>query len=142
MNGSPSQRFAYQVRDPRFGPLGMAPLLPVVLHGSRPVTASALVDSGAALNVLPHSLGRELGCDWDRALAVPDLGGAYGTVEVRGIALPVSVGGFPPVRLVFAWTATDDVRLLLGQQNFFVEFEVCFFRNRSEFDVRPATKPQ
>jgi|GEM_PF-3158502 len=27
--------------------------------------------------------------------------------------------------------------LILGQANFFLEFDVCFFRARSEFEVRP-----
>ena len=31
----------------------------------------------------------------------------------------------------------DAVPLLLGQTNFFDEFDVCFFRSRAEFEVRP-----
>lgn len=32
---------------------------------------------------------------------------------------------------------TDNVRLLLGQANFFVEFDVCFYRSQEAFEVRP-----
>ncbi|QEH31948.1 hypothetical protein OJF2_04150 [Aquisphaera giovannonii] len=47
------------------------------------------------------------------------------------------VATFPPTRLVFAWTRSDTVPVLLGQVNFFMEFDVCFFRSRSEFELRP-----
>ena len=32
---------------------------------------------------------------------------------------------------------TGETLVILGQANFFFEFEVCFFRARSEFEVRP-----
>jgi len=32
---------------------------------------------------------------------------------------------------------TSETLLILGQANFFFEFEVCFFRARSEFEIRP-----
>ncbi len=44
---------------------------------------------------------------------------------------------FPMVSLAFAWTQATDVPLILGQANFFFEFDVCFFRARSEFEICP-----
>ncbi len=41
------------------------------------------------------------------------------------------------IDLAFAWTQATNVPLILGQANFFFEFEVCFFRARSEFEIRP-----
>ena len=41
------------------------------------------------------------------------------------------------MRLAFAWTRSDEVPLLLGQVNFFMEFDVCFYRSRYAFDLRP-----
>jgi hypothetical protein len=32
---------------------------------------------------------------------------------------------------------TKSLTVALGQANFFFEFDVCFFRARSEFEVRP-----
>jgi hypothetical protein len=43
----------------------------------------------------------------------------------------------PPVRLAFAWAHTDAVSVILGQVNCFLEFDVCFFRFRGFFEVRP-----
>jgi hypothetical protein len=48
-----------------------------------------------------------------------------------------SLGSFAPVPLAFAWTRSNDVPLILGHVNFFLEFEVCFFRARKFFEVRP-----
>ena len=58
----------------------------------------------------------------------------------RGILVTATVARFAPVRLVFAWTRADDVRLLLGQTNFFLEFDACFFRARLEFEVKPKSE--
>jgi len=39
--------------------------------------------------------------------------------------------------LVFAWTRAEHVPLILGQINFFMEYDVCFYRWRAAFDVQP-----
>ncbi len=46
----------------------------------------------------------------------------------------------PPARLAFVWARTDAVPVILGQVNFFLEFDVCFFRSRGLFDVRPKSR--
>jgi hypothetical protein len=55
----------------------------------------------------------------------------------RGVVLSATVGPFAPVRLAFAWTRAENVPLILGQMNFFLEFEVCFFRARGLFEIQP-----
>lgn len=67
------QRFSYTLHS-QF-PVGM-PLVELQLsHASYRVTAPALVDSGAALNILPFDLGLQLGLDWERQNFPLDLGG-------------------------------------------------------------------
>lgn len=56
------------------------------------------------------------------------------------VAIMGKIGSYELVKLLFAWTETDDVPLILGQANFFVEFEVHFYRARYEFEVVPRTK--
>ena len=41
------------------------------------------------------------------------------------------------VRLAFAWIKASDVPVVLGQTNFFVEFDVSFYRSRFEFELTP-----
>ena len=39
------------------------------------------------------------------------------------------------VRLAFAWVNSDSIPVILGQINFFLEFDVCFYRSKGMFDV-------
>lgn len=135
----PAQQYSYVPRDPSLGTAGLAPMLPLTLIGVKSVAASCLVDSGAAVNVLPYTLGVQLGFDWEQQIRTIELSGNLASVEARVVVLSAVVGGFAPVRLAFAWSRTDAVSVLLGQVNFFMEFEVCFFRSRSMFEVRPKT---
>jgi hypothetical protein len=114
-------------------------MLPITLIGSQRVATSGLVDSGAAINVLPYALGVRLGFDWDQQTRSVELSGNLASAEARVVVLSADVGGFPPVRLAFAWAQTDAVSVILGQVNFFMEFDVCFFRSRGVFDVRPKS---
>ncbi len=133
-------RFPYVVRDPLAGPLGIAPMLPVTLtHGSARVDVLGLLDSGSAVNVLPLSVGRQLGGDWNRLPRVGPLVGALSGVECRGFAVTGRVGPFPPVLLAFVWADTDAAPVILGQMNFLMEFDACFFRSLGEFEVRPSS---
>jgi hypothetical protein len=105
------------------------------------VEVSGLLDTGAAVNVLPYASGVALGFDWDRQTTSVRLGRNLAAVEARAVTVSAIVGSFAPVRLVFAWTHADDVPIRLGQVNFFAEFDVCFFRSRGIFELRPAQRP-
>lgn len=43
--------------------------------------------------------------------------------------------GFATTKLAFAWTQAENVPLILGQTNFFLEFEVCFYRAKGQFEI-------
>jgi len=111
-------------------------MLPITLIGRHHVATSGLVDSGAAINVLPYSLGDQLGFEWVKESRSVELSGNLATVEARVVVLSAVVGGFPSIRLAFGWAQTDAVSVILGQVNFFLEFDVCFFRSQSAFEVR------
>lgn len=38
---------------------------------------------------------------------------------------------------LWGWDLSIAVSLILGQMNFFMEFDVCFFRSQFEFEVNP-----
>jgi hypothetical protein len=61
-------------------------------------------------------------------------------VEARVVVVTAAVGNYGPVRLACAWARTDIVSPVLGQVNFFMEFDVCFFRSRECFEVRPKDR--
>ncbi len=58
-------------------------------------------------------------------------------IEARGLVVSVMIDDFPSVRLAFAWAESNDVPLILGQVNFFREFNVCFYGSQLIFEVSP-----
>jgi hypothetical protein len=134
------QVFPFVLRERGLGAAGLAPILPLTLATTRSVAVSGLLDTGATASVLPYSHGIELGFDWDQQRTSVQLGGNLASAEARVVAVSAVVGSFAPVRLAFAWARTDDVPVILGQVNFFAEFDVCFFRARRSFEIRPARR--
>jgi hypothetical protein len=140
MNGV--EQFPYRDRNPASQGLDLMPDLPIVLrHQSNTLAGVGLVDSGASVSVLPHSLGLRLGFDWNTQHAQITLAGTLAHVAARGIVVEAAVGQLPPVRLALAWADSDHVPFLLGQFNFFQAFDVCFFRSRGIFEVRQPRAP-
>jgi hypothetical protein len=134
-------RFPFVDANPAQPGTSLMPLLPLILsRGGQQKEAVGLLDTGAAVNVLPYSLGEQLGFVWEEQTTPLVLSGNLARLPTRGIVISASVAHFTPVRFVFAWTQADDVPLLLGQMNFFLEFDVCFFRARLELEVRPKSE--
>jgi hypothetical protein len=131
-------RFPYLTADPSQSALDSLPRLPLMLrYGQQPITEVGLVDSGATVNVLPYSLGIRLGAVWDDRKATIRLAGNLGNFPAMPLVVTAEIGDFAPVRLAFAWIQAEKVSLILGQMNFFMEFDVCFFRSKFEFEVNP-----
>jgi hypothetical protein len=116
------------------------PLLPVRLTRSGvSVDVVGLVDSGAIISVLPFSIGSQFGIDWHSLTQSTIVGGVAAGVPAKILTAQGVVAGHPPALLLFAWAASDDVPLLFGYANFFLEFDVCFHATRGEFTVSPRT---
>ena len=92
------------------------------------------------VNVLPYAVGVRLGATWDDRRANIRLAGSLGNQFAMPLFAMAEIGELPAVRLAFAWVRKDDVPLILGQINFFAEFDVCFFRSRLEFEVKPRAR--
>ena len=101
------------------------------------MTATGLVDSGADVSVMPYRLGLELAADWEAQTTVVRLSGNLADHEARGLIVSATVSDLSPVRLAFAWTQAENVPLILGQVNFFMAFNVCFFRSDGVFEIWP-----
>ena len=113
------------------------PYLPIVLErGGKQMGVTALVDSGASLKVLPYHVGLQLGAIWEQQTTVLQLGGNLARSEARALLLDATVERFPTVRLAFAWSQDAHVPVILGQTNFFMEFDVCFLRSLSRFEIK------
>ena len=135
-------RFPYLPVASGLADASLMPLVPLGLRfkDGESVQAHGLLDSGATVNVLPYRLGVRLGAVWETQTTRVTLAGNLAAQEARALLVEARVGNFGPVRLVFAWTRAENVPLLLGQVNFFEEFDICFHRARREFEVEPVRK--
>ncbi|MEM7111516.1 MAG: hypothetical protein AAF614_03735 [Chloroflexota bacterium] len=129
------QRFSYTPHPSL--PLGL-PLLDIRLHTSTGSTvASALVDSGAALNILPFDVGLACGLVWEEQTFPLNLGGILKGAQAYAVLLQTEIIGLPPHKLAFAWVnkPASQVRVLLGQVNFFQLFNVHFYGHEKAFVI-------
>jgi hypothetical protein len=107
------------------------PTIPITLrYADFSVSANALLDTGSTVNLLPYDIGLQLGAIWEEQTIRLPLAGNLARVEARGIFVHIQIGSLEPVRLAFAWAQASQVPLILGQTNFFREFDVCFQRSR------------
>jgi xanthosine utilization system XapX-like protein len=107
------------------------PTIPITLsYADFSVSANALLDSGSAVNLLPYDIGLQLGAIWEEQTIRLPLAGNLARVEARGIFVHIQIGNLESVRLAFAWAQASQVPLILGQTNFFREFDVCFQRSQ------------
>lgn len=120
-------------------PMSLMPRLQLSLnYGSQSVDVVGLLDTGSAVNVLPYQVGLSLGARWDEQTTSVPLVGSLGRYEARALVVTAShreITNNDPVRLVFAWTQAEEAPVLFGQMNFFLEFDVCFYRSQAVFEI-------
>jgi hypothetical protein len=121
-------RYPFLPIDNALGEAGLQPRVPLTL---------TYQDQSMAVNVLPYSVGVDLGAVWEQQTTALRLTGNMAQVDARALLVSATIGAFAPVRLVFAWTQAPNVPVLLGQVNFFMEFDVCFYRSQLAFELRP-----
>ena len=120
----------------------LLPYVPITLiHGRAALPLLGLLDTGATVNVLPYSVGVQLGLVWDEHPVQVSLAGNLAQFPARAVTLTGKIATFPPVTLAFAWTRATHIPIILGQVNFFMEFDVCFFRSQRFFEVKPRDVP-
>ena len=94
-----------------------------------------MLDSGSTINLLPYDIGLQLGAIWDEQAFRLPLARNLAKIEARGLFVLLQIGNLKPVRLAFAWAQASQVPLILGQTNFFREFDVCFQRSRCMIEI-------
>jgi hypothetical protein len=117
-------------------PFRELPYVPITLaYQDYALTTEGLLDSGSTVNVLPYNIGQQLGAVWENQHSILELAGNLAAVESRALLITATIADLPPVRLAFAWTETSEVPLILGHANFFMAFDVCFYRADREFEI-------
>lgn len=128
----------YTLNENASGSTGLLPFLPITLiSNGKELETTGLLDSGSTINVLPYALGIKLGLQWEEQKIHVPLAGNLSKTEAFGVVLRGQIEGFNSCKLVFAWAKSDAFPLILGQTNFFQEFNVCFFRYELAFEIKP-----
>ncbi len=133
--------FPYVHVYPALGEVGFRPEIQLTLisGAKRLQQVEVLLDTGSTVNVLPYTVGETLGAIWKKQTQHVQLTGNLAHYEARGLILEAVIGAFKPVELIFAWTRQEHIPVIMGQFNFFVEFDVCFFRTRRIIEISPRT---
>lgn len=134
-----NQRFSYTPHS-QFA-VGI-PLVTIQLsHNSTITTVSAVVDSGVALNILPYDVGVALNLNWDNQTYPLNLGGILTGTQAYAVLLQAKIEPFASLKLAFAWIdkPSTEVHVLLGQVNFFQEFDVHFYGHQKAFEIALKT---
>lgn len=135
------QRFSFTERRDSLGRVVVMPYLPIILtYRDRSIEVMALLDTGASVNVLPYQVGVQLEAVWENQTVSVPLSGNLAHSEARGLIISGSISSFSPLLLAFAWTQLQDVPVILGQMNFFMEFNVCFYRYDLAFEICPRER--
>lgn len=131
------QRVFYTPMPPFSG--GMPVVNVSLTHGERSVMTPALVDSGAAINLLPFEYGEQLGFVWEAQRLPLPMGGLLPNAKAFAIPVTLTLDPFPPIELAFAWTDVSQakLRVLLGQINFFQYFKITFTAYEQHFEIAP-----
>lgn len=136
-----SLRFTYIQAAGTVGGTFLRPFVPITLTNlDRTTQTIGLLDTGADVNVLPYHVGLALGAIWENQRVVAGLSGNLARYEARGIILTAILGEFEEVRLAFAWIRAETIPLILGQTNFFAEFDVCFFSSKGFCEIKPTMR--
>jgi hypothetical protein len=134
-------RLPFIETDPSMGSLSAFAYLPITLsRADRTQDLVGLLDTGASVNVLPYEVGLNLGLVWEiQRFSIP-LGGNLAKSEAKAVILSAQIANFEPLDLAFAWTTDPQAPLILGQTNFFQQFDVCFYRAELAFEVTTRSK--
>jgi len=129
-----SVQFPFSETDKKVGTL---PYLALVLkYRKRSLAVKGILDTGSTVNVLPYEVGIKLGAIWEQQKISVKLTGNLANLEARALILTATVNKFEPVKLAFAWTQAENVPLILGQMNFFLEFDICFYGSQATFEIK------
>ena len=72
---------------------------------------ACLVDSGAAMNLLPFECGEQLGFVWNEQRLDLPMGGLLPDAKAFAVPVTLTLDLFEPIELAFAWTNVPQERL-------------------------------
>ncbi len=114
-----AEQYPFVMKDPSLGAASLCPPLPVTLQiGQQTASLLGYLDTAAAVNVMPFDMGLQLGAVWEQQTVELPLTGNLAQQEARLLMVSATVGRFPAVSLLFAWTKSSNVPSFSDRQTF------------------------
>ena len=94
--------------------------------------------------MLPYEDGLELGLSWEKQRLPLKNEGFLQGAPVYGVLITARIEPFSPITLAFAWThkSRNQVRVILGQTNFFEYYDITFRGHDKTFDISPFSQQE
>jgi hypothetical protein len=94
------KQFSYTAIQPFAA--GMPIIIIRLSRSGREISIPAIVDSGAALNILPYDYGLQLGFIWEEQRLMLPVGGLLRGAEAYAVSAQTAIDPFIPVNMAFA----------------------------------------
>jgi len=108
-------RFSFTNVKSRQTAVGQLAYLPITLsHKMYSTPVSGLLNTGSTVNVMPYSVGLKLGFVWEQQTTLVRLTGNLANNVAKAVVVSGQIASLPPVALVFAWTQTEEIPVILG----------------------------
>ena len=112
-------------------------ILVQLTYGKKVITVEGLVDSGCTTTLADLSLAEVLGVNLETCLPVP-VEGVGGKVQGHMTTIGFNVEGFDSFNGNVIFVENLPVSVLLGQQNFFDNFNIHFKKSEYKFILEKA----
>ena len=102
----------------------------IFIYKDKEILESAYVDSGADISLIPKSLGEALGIEVkksDEITEIKGIGERSIPIIIKNIHMRIGEKEF---ETRVAWALIEGVPMLLGREDIFPLFDICFKKNR------------
>ncbi len=97
-------RYPFTAADTALGEAGFRPYMPLTLsYQGHSTSVRGLLDTGAMFNVLPYSIGIELGAVWAQQTTELQLTGNLAQFQARALLLSATIGYQRPLVISDHW---------------------------------------
>ena len=103
----------------------------ILVNDEKEFPEHVYVDSGADISLIPKSVGEALGFEiqkTDKIIEIKGVGERSVPVIIKKIKMKIGERLLPNTRV--AWALIEEVPLLLGREDVFGLFNICFKKNK------------
>lgn len=118
------------------------PIIPVrLIYENNSINVAALIDSGADFCLFNAEIGRRLGIPIEQGRPLEFFGIAKLPIKVYLHPIKLQVIGMDsPIEISIAFTQSEGVGAILGQEGFFNAYKIKFEKSHNVIEIKPIRK--